>query len=317
MYKIGFALCFLVVVSCKSKSKTAEDVNSFNYESFSEKFSKPALPYQLTDVQLLSNKDTATLRNKVFSSFIPDSVKKKIFGAAAKIRYTPVARFSEADAESYFVVKAMSGAKKIALLYVFDKKNEIGAVFPFLVPDDDPSTSQVSSIDKSFSITRAVSRKMKNDVNAEGKEVFIYNEEARNFTLIMTDVLDKSSLAIINPIDTFPRKSKYAGDYVNGKRNIVSIRDAKNPKEFSFFIHFEKEEDCTGDLKGTALMTSGKTAVYRQGGDPCVLEFSFGSKTVSLREMEGCGSHRGVQCVFDGSFTKKADRIKTKKTRKK
>jgi hypothetical protein len=307
-------------VACKTKSKNDEkDETNFNYETFSEKFSKPALPYQLSDASLLSGKDTNSIRSTAFAAFIPDSIKRKVFGTGAHIKYIPLARINEPDAETYYILKAVSGSKKAGLLYVFDKNNEFGAVFPFLVPDADPSTSQLSSIDKSFSITRSTARAMKNDVNAEGKEVYIYNEEAKNFTLIMTDPLDNSSLAVINPIDTFPKKSKFAGDYTNGKRNLVSVRDAKNPSQVNFFIHFEKNEECSGELKGTALMTSAKTAVYRQGGDPCVLELNFSGRTVSLHEIEGCGSHRSVRCVFEGQFTRKIEKTKpaTRKTKKK
>jgi hypothetical protein len=312
MYRMGVVLCLLFFVACKSKSKNGDkDENQFNYESFSEKFRKPVLPYQLSDTALLSNKDTTSIRSSSFAAFLPDSIKRKVFGSGARIRYTALARISEPDAESYYILKAVSGSKKVALVFVFDKKNEPVGFFPFLVPDDDPATSQVSSIDKSFSITRAISKRMKNDVTAEGKDVYIYNEEAKNFTLIMTDPLDNSALAVINPIDTFARKSRYAGDYTNGKRNIVSIRDAKNPGQVNFFVHFEKGEDCTGELKGTALMTSAKSAVFRQGGDPCVMEFNFTSRTVTIREVEGCGSHRSVTCVFEGTFTKKIERPKT------
>jgi hypothetical protein len=142
----------------------------------------------------------------------------------------------------------------------------------------------------------------------EGKDVYAYNADSKAFTLVMTDLLNESDLELINPIDTFPKQHKWAGDYVKNKKNMVSIRSTKNAAEFLFFIHFEKEEEeCKGELKGTALMTSGTTAVYRQGGTPCVLEFTFKGNTVSLKEIEGCGSFRDVACFFDGSFTKKKE----------
>jgi hypothetical protein len=127
----------------------------------------------------------------------------------------------------------------------------------------------------------------------------------------MTDVLDDKAQEVINPIDTFARTHQFAGDYIKDKRNMVSIRNGRSENEINFFIHFERMEgECNGELKGTALLTSSKTAVYRQGGDPCVLEFHFTNSSVSLKEVEGCGSHRGVKCVIEGSFPKK----KTPKT---
>jgi hypothetical protein len=319
MYRTGFVICLFFLFACNSKKSNGpgED-GTFDYENFDAKFKKPELPYQLTDAQLLADKDTTSIRGTAFQAFMPDSVKTKLFGKTAKVKYIPLAKVLTKEAESYYVLKAVSGAKKLALVLVFDKEKKKTAVMPFLVPDADPASVQTSAIDKSFSITRSLSRKMKNDVTADGKEVYIYNEALNTFTLIMTDVLDNANVAVINPIDTFPKKTKFAGDYINGNRNIVSIRDSKNPNELLFFIHFEKA-DCTGELKGTALFTSGTTAVYRQGGDPCVLELNFSGRTVTLREVEGCGSHRDVKCVFDGSFTKKAERAKTpaKKIKKK
>jgi hypothetical protein len=320
MYRTGLALFLLILFACNSNNNNGSGEDGrFDYENFAAKFKTPALPYHLSDAQLLANKDTAAIAGAAFQAFMPDSVMNRFFGKAAKVKYIPLAKAVTKDAESYFVMKAVSGAKRMAIVLVFNKERSNTAVFPFLVPDTDPATTQTNTIDKSFSITRALSRKMKNDVTADGKEVYIYNEALNTFTLIMTDVLDNSSLAVINPIDTFPKKSKFAGDYLNGNRNIVSVRDSKNPSEINFFIHFEKP-DCTGELKGTALFTSAATAVYRQGGDPCVLELIFAGRTVTLREVEGCGSHRDVKCVFDGKFTRKADpkpKVPAKKSKKK
>ena len=52
------------------------------------------------------------------------------------------------------------------------------------------------------------------------------------------------------------------------------------------------------------MIRSSNTAEYREAGDPCILKFIFTAGSVSLKE-EGCGSRRGLQCLFDGSFPKK------------
>ena len=135
----------------------------------------------------------------------------------------------------------------------------------------------------------------------------------------MTDLLDEENADLINPIDTLPRTRKFAGDYTKGKRNIVSIRDGRTPNQAVAFVHIEKDDgECIGELKGDILFTSSTRAVYRQGGDPCVLEFSFASSSVSLKEVEGCGNHRELNCTLDGSFTKKKEpRPSAKKNKKK
>jgi hypothetical protein len=146
--------------------------------------------------------------------------------------------------------------------------------------------------------------------------VYVLNEPAKSFLLIMTDALDEKTVDVINPIDSFSRKNKYySGDYVKDKRNLVSVRDNKKPGRKLFLFIFEKKNNCIGELKGEASFTSANTAVYRAAGDPCVLQLNFTSSSVAMKEMEGCGSHRGVDCLFEGVYVKK--RETKKKTSKK
>ena len=323
MLRFGFLLWILAITACSNEKKNGvpeeEENTGFNFETFSNRFKEASLPYQLTDSSLLNNDDTVSIRSEVFASYISDSIKTKLFGNTTKVKYVPLARFKQGNKAQYFVIKATSGNKKAALLAVFDKDANFVNSFPFLIPDTDPKTHQASSIDKYYSITRAVSRKMPDDVMAEGKDVYAYDDASKNFLLVMTDVLEDGTQELINTIDTFSRKGKYAADYVKDKRNLVSIRDGRNENEISFFIHFERMNgECNGELKGTALMTSSKTAVYNTGGDPCVLEFHFTANAVRLKEVEGCGQYRGVKCVIEGSFPKKRDakpdNLKTKKS---
>jgi hypothetical protein len=111
-----------------------------------------------------------------------------------------------------------------------------------------------------------------------------------------------------------PRKHKFSADYTNGKMNLVSIRDGRRSDRISFFIHFEKNNgECTGELKAEATIRSSTMAEYRAPGDPCVLQFRFSNNMVILKEAEACGNHRGLRCLYDGSFTKKKEPAKPKK----
>ena len=309
MNRIGIIVIMAFFLACKSGSQQqgSDDENSdFNFNAFSERFKDADLPYILTDSGLLQNKDTTAVRNIVFSNYIPDSIKTKLSGSAGKMTFVPLASFKGNKNESFFVLKASSGAKKAAVVVVFDKNKNFSAAFPFLVPDDDKKTSQVSSIDKSMAITRMVTRKRSDDVSAEGRDVYSYDAASNRFILIMTDLLDDSNQELINPIDTFAKAHRYSGDYIKDKRNMVSIRDGRNENEIRFFLHFERMDgECNGELKGSAFFASSKTAVYRQSGDPCVLEFHFTNNSITLKEVEGCGSYRGIQCVIEGSFPKK------------
>jgi len=174
-------------------------------------------------------------------------------------------------------------------------------------------------MDSKYTVTKTVLKKNAEGQFNEAKKVYILNAEAHTFSLIMSDegVTDQKQ-DIINPIDTFPHKNKYSGDYVKDKRNYICVRDGKNPSVILFFIHFEKDNgECTGELKGEATFHGTKTAIYRANGNPCVLEFVFSANNVSLKEMEACGSYRDIKCFFDGSYVKRKEpKPKTSNKRK-
>ena len=322
MYKLGYVVLCLVLLACNSKKKGAQtEETGFTYEGFSNLFPAATLPYQLTDTGLQRSKDTTQIRSAEFAGYIADSVKNQIFAKGAKPKYYALARIEVPKAETYFITKAVSGSKKAALLIIFDKTGKFANSFPFLVPDDDETTSQSSSIDKSLTISKNIIQKKGGELIGEGKNVYVYSGDTKQFTLIMTDLLDESKRDLINPIDTMPRTRKFAGDYVLGKRNLVSIRNGRTANQALAFIHIEKNEGvCIGELKGEILFTSSNTAIYRQGGDPCILQFTFSSNSVSLKEEEGCGNHRGLDCTLNGNYAKKKEtkpRSTNKKTTKK
>jgi hypothetical protein len=168
-------------------------------------------------------------------------------------------------------------------------------------------------MDKKLSIFKTVQRKNADGTISEGKDVYILNNEARSFMLIVTDQLDEKPAELINPIDTLPRKNKLSADYATGKVNLVSVRDGHRPDRIRFFIHFEKNNhECTGELKGEAMLRSPTIAEYRTGSDPCILQLSFTSSSVTIKEIEGCGSRRGLHCSFDGTYPRKKE-VKHKK----
>ncbi|HEY0058464.1 MAG TPA: hypothetical protein VGB56_04975, partial [Flavisolibacter sp.] len=251
-----FAMFFGLFVSCgndKAAEPTATNPDTgFDYEGFAQSFKKAETPYSLSDTGLLQLTDTTSITNTAFEALVPDSVKRKLLGKLpAKTRYIPLVRFSNKGAESYFILKVAGNGRESALLVSFNKDGSFGGALPFLVPDRDPKTVQVSTLDKTFTISRGVSHKGEDEVITEGKDVYGYNSAANAFTLIMTDLLDDSSVELINPIDTFARKHQFAGDYGSDKANLVSIRDGRSPQELNFYIHFEgKDGDCIGELKG-------------------------------------------------------------------
>jgi len=141
--------------------------------------------------------------------------------------------------------------------------------------------------------------------------IYAYNN-AGVFTTVLTETNEERSLnptAVINPLDTFPRKNKYSGDYVKGKNSMLSIRDGRAANEYQFFIHFvnDGEEACGGDLRGELKMNTENTGIFSQSGDPCVIDFTFSRNEVKVKEQGSCGNYRGITCFFDHTFNRKEE----------
>jgi hypothetical protein len=300
-----FALLFNLL-ACKNddKRKEGEEKENASYD-LGGQFKEMKPPFALSDTGLLKNKDTTSLPSATLLPLIADSIKNTYFGKGAKIQLAALAKFVDKQS-SYYLIKASAGTKKAALLMVYDLDNNYQASYPFLLPDSDPSTYQSSSIDKNMTITKNVIQRKGPDVTGEGKEVVAYDAAQKSFSLIMLDALNENFSEIISPIDTFPRTNKFAGDYYINKKNLVSVRDGRYPNQLLVYIHTEnKEGDCKGELRGEFVMTTSSTAVYRQGGDPCVLNLVFKGNKVSISEETGCGNYRELDCPLTGTFTRK------------
>jgi hypothetical protein len=312
-----FALSLFFAECGNKKKPSLSGTDPVAISDFIESFELVKPPYPVADTSFKKKEnDSLLIANKIFAQFVPDSVLTKVFGKNAKPKIYMGKRVA-IESETYLFVKAIATDKKAALVLCFDKKNNFKAWLPLLVLDANPATTQVSGLDRKLSFYKNVSMKEADGSTAEGKQVYIYNDDAGQFLLIMEDPLDDRVKDVINPIDTLQRKNKFSADYVKDKMNIVSIRDDSKTGRLNFFIHFEKNNgECIGELKGIASLTSANTAVYKQQGDGCSLQFNFSSSSVSLKELEPCGAHRGVKCSFEGSYPRKKE-VKSKTPAKK
>lgn len=298
---------FILLAGCTSKKTPVlsgdEPVAVTDFIDF---FQPLTLSYQAGDT-LLDKKesDSLLISYKIFHQFVPDTVLSKLFGKGTRPKIWGIGKASVSGAETYLLVKAASPSKKALILLAFDKKEKFIAAIPALVPDNKRETNQSFGIDKRYTITRAVQRRNADGSISEGKDVYILNGESGQFILILTEALEDKITELINPIDTLGRKHKFAADYGTGKMNIVSVRDGRKPDRVSFFIHIEKDNgNCIGELKGEARWVSPGKAVYREDGDPCSLNFTFGSGSVTLDE-SGCGARHGLNCNFNGSYARR------------
>lgn len=310
-----YILFLILLGGCQEKKKIiltgSEPVPTEDFVAF---FSPLSLPQTISDT-LLKTKlgDSLQISIPVIKSLVPDSVFEKEFGKKGKPLFYALGKVEVPDAEKYIFIRATMREKRFIWIVVFDQKNNFLAASHFLKPTTQRGIQQSLVVDKKYLISQIQIRKNSDGSANEGKEVFVLNTAAGQFMLIMTEALEDKLNELINPIDTLPATRKFSADYVNGKMNLVSIRDGRKSDRFSFFIHFEKREgNCIGELKGEAHWKTPTRAEYRQAGDPCVLQFHFNGTNVRLQE-QNCGSRRNTGCLFDGTFVrKKTLRVKKK-----
>jgi hypothetical protein len=332
--------CLLLVAltlglfACKSKRVSlAINDEKVNISDFLEFFQPLKLPYGVTDTILRRKEpDAAVINYSLFTRLIPDTILLHLFGKTAPLHLYAIGKIRVPDAESYLFVKAVARDRKALYILCFDKKNRFAAARPVLYSDESNvrgsdgrggvrgGVSARADMDNKYTLTLLHQRKMADGTVVYHKDAYVFNEDT-GLLLILTESNEMKNKIppVYDPIDTLARKHKFSGDYYQSsgniaqdKRNLVAIRDGKDPSRFLFFIHFEKEEGtCNGELKGEAKFVAAGIARYRSYSDPCALEFSFGSEGVSIKETGGCGVHRDIKCFFEGYY----ERRKTTKAR--
>jgi hypothetical protein len=298
----------LLLVFCKGKKTSLHDDDEIEVADFIEFFPDVQLPVRVADSNLLRKETDTSLQigYKIFTQFIPDSIIQKDFGKNARPAITALGKVKEKGKETYLFAKAVAGNKRVGYIATFDKKDQFKRAMAIVRTGFTRSTSAYGVLDSKFQITTYQERR--GGELTYKKNVYFYNGEANEFTLIFTEPNEEMIENVINPIDTVSRKHKYAGDYIKDKKNFVSIRDGSRPGELIIFIHFEKDNGtCNGELKGPARFISKDVAQYYQPGNPCTIELSFTATRVRLKETAGCGTYRDIRCFFEGTYNKKKE----------
>ncbi|MBZ4190984.1 hypothetical protein [Niabella beijingensis] len=309
-------LAAVVLVACgQKKKKKMTGGDAVNVEEFIEVYPALQLPFTYADTSFpATENDSARIAPEILHQFIPDSVTQKVFGPGVQPGYYPVGAVQAGKGgEFYLLTRGVSKERKVLLITAHDKQKQFIAGLPVIKLTRNTDVSISMTIDQRLNISKDLTQRLPNGIEISGHDVFVFNQAAKNFSLIMTDSLGDGFTELINPIDTLPRKQKYAADYSDRKMNLISIRDGQREGRFRFFIHLEKNnKECVGELKGDGVFVSPTVAEYRQGGDPCVIKFTFSNNGVALEEVEGCGSRLGaLQCSFNGEYPKKKEKKKT------
>lgn len=303
----------MLLWSCKNKTVDLSGETPIKINELVAVFPKITPSYTVADTNINKVADTTTIGLKAWQQFFPDSALTSITGSSKKITIHPVG-IIEKEKENYLLVNFIT-QKKITHLAVFvtDKKNKYLASKELLSSGNDDYTHTVS-VNREPTFLLSKEKMGKENTLQFTRTGWVYTSSGGIFMVVVNDTNeDPRKSNVINPIDTLPRKNKYSGDYAENKKNFISIRDTKKPNVYQFFIHFEKEGGCTGELKGELKMKDANTAQFSEKGDPCVIDFRFEENEITLKEQGSCGNHRGIKCFFDDTFIKKKEPRSAKK----
>ena len=308
LHRVNFLVLLVVLLaSCGNKKKKMAGEDKVDLQEFLAFFPEVKLPFMYGDSSLYApTNDSLLISADIFNQFTPDSILSGSFAAGEKPKLYAIGKLAEKNGTTYLMSKAATARQKVMFITAYNSRNEFLTGFAPMKNRSDKGITTAITIDKLFNINKKTVKKLPNDIEISGDDVYVLNAAAKNFMLVMTDSLGDEA-EMINPIDTLGRKYKYAGDYGVGNRNLISIRDNEKNGRVNFFIHLEeKNSQCQGELKGEANIISDNAIEYRQPGDPCVLQFIFDKSSVTLKEMEGCGSRMGaLDCTFNGRYPQK------------
>jgi hypothetical protein len=303
---IFFAALF--ITSCKSKKDDSESKSPEVRELYNA-YSKLKLPFYVVDSTMNEKAKDTTISLAAFTKVIPDTVFNSTFGTDRKFTLYPLGRIEPKSKESYFVTLAKGKDKSAIYISVYDS-NKHTVTLPLLVSDKDEILN-TASVDKKLSIVVSKEWTDKN-VLYYNRIIYAYNNVGI-FTTVLTETNEPRrtrEAAIINPLDTFPKKYKYSGDYSKGSKSVLFIRDSNVPDEYLFFLHFQNENQddaCAGEVRNKFKMKSDKAGQYNGNSDPCVLDFTFKGNEVQVKENGSCGNYRDIKCFFNDTYTKKKE----------
>ncbi len=295
---------FLIFTSCRNNQQHEQSANAPN--ELSDVYKKIKLPFYAVDSTMQSQAKDSAISIKMFTSYFPDSIFIIPFGNDRKIVLQPVGKIEQRGKESYFLTFAKSHSLSALYLSVYDSNRHI-VTMPIIINQDDSVTNS-ASIDKKLTIVVNKEWRTKNNPYYN-RMIYAYNNVGV-FTTVLTEtnLERRPEAAIINPLDTFPQRNKYSGDYNKGDKNHLFVRDAAGANEYLFFVHFQSgksDEKCGGELKGRFKMISENVGQYNVSGDPCNVNFTFKNNTVGVKENGSCGNYRDIKCFFNDVYTKR------------
>jgi hypothetical protein len=303
-------VCFTILLlhSCRDEKASLSGNEPVDPKDFIAAFPALKMPYKVADSNMVKVADTTHISYIVFSGFVPDSTLVAVLGKTAnKNTIHPVGKI-EKDKETYLLADFTQNKKTTLIAFLFDKKNTYLGNLVLLkqgVKDGYFHAVNITS-EPTFIISK---EKYTGNEQFYTRNGYAYNNGSAEFTAVMSDSNEdlKRINEVINPIDTFARANKLSGDYIQDKKNYIAVRDGNSTNKYQFFIHFEKSGDCIGELKGQMTMRDATHGYFQESGDPCEIDFTFTTTSITVKERGNCGNHRGIKCFFKDTYRKKKE----------
>ena len=294
-------LVMLVLFACNDKPPKKISDEGLKPKDFFQIIPELNLPLLLDQKQLTASlNDSQRIHIPTFQTYLSDSLYKATVINVDKPALYVLGKVTASDKSAYVFFKTVVGKQKIISVLFFDEKLVCKGRLLLLDSKNYKQGNDYSvKVDTRYNFYLIHAKKLSDGSDWTGEQVYYFDQTGLPIMAVTNTNEDLSNKILGNPIDSFPAKHKYSGDYSTDKQNLVSIRDGRVDKTLQFFIHFSKRQGtCIGELKGEADWVNKYLAVFRDSKSPCVIEFKFDGKSVSVRETTGCGSYRDIKCIF-------------------
>lgn len=306
MYKWLVVLLITTLLGCGSNEVDLNSNVAIKPSEFIEAFKTINASFRATDTSLLGFADTQKISSKVLENIVGDSILKGWMGDYKKTIFKPIGRINK-KSNTYLLLLIEKKKKTGLTTLVFDNKNNFITHKDLIIADEDFEAYYAHSIAINGEPTFTVIREKTNYNGLAKYSKTGWALSNNNFIIVFNESNENilANKSILNPIDTFPAKNKFSGDYTIDERNLLSIRDGNSVNDYKFFLSIEKNDGkCIGELKGTMYLNNEKYANYSSNGDPCAIDFILNGNSITMKEKGSCGNRRGMECMFDDTFIK-------------
>jgi len=303
----SFCLLTVLLFSCNEEVPPKISDEGLEVKAFLRAVPDWTLPVQLEEKDLTrAANDSQKIHLPTFKTYLSDSLFTETTLRSEKAGIYALGKVVAPDQSVYLFIQTIAGKRKCISVLYFDPKHVcMGFLSVLDTKQARPGISQSVRADSKYNFYRIEKKVLPDGSEWTGEKVYYFDPSGLPVMAVTNTNEDLSNIILGNPIDSFPALQKFSGDYSTDKQNLISVRDGRRNKTLQFFIHFSKRQgNCIGEIKGEADWVSKTLAVFRDPKSPCVIEFRFSPKSVSIRETTGCGSYRDIKCIFEGTYPK-------------